>query len=234
MTGVGYHEVILTRDHFRQIALMDKLEIAEVFDAFQERYLDLMNKKSINFIGIFHNHGKEAGASLAHPHSQLMAIPVVSPYVKLELDGAELYHRNNNQCVYCVMAEYEKETKKRLVFENDSFVAFCPFASRAAFEVWLMPKKHKPYFERTNDEEKIKLAEVFQKAISAVYKALKDPPYNFYIHTSPCDGKDYPHYHWHIEILPHTSNWAGFELQTGIEISTIQPEVAAEYLRKML
>ena len=97
-----------------------------------------------------------------------------------------------------------------------------------------MPKKHSPYFERITDQQKIKLAEVFSKALGAIYKALNDPPYNFYIHSSPCDGKDYPHFHWHIEILPHTATWAGFELETGIEISTIQPEVAAEYLRKQI
>ena len=234
MTGTGYHEVIVMRDHYRQMALMEELEIAEVIDAYQERYLNLMSRKSVNFIGIFHNQGIEAGGTVFHPHSQLMAIPVVSPYLKLELDGAELYHRSNKDCVYCVMAEYEKEAKKRLVFENGEFIAFCPFASRAAFEVWIMPKGHNPYFERITNEEKLKLAEVFQKALYSIYKALDNPPYNFYIHTSPCDGKDYPHYHWHIEILPHTSVWAGFELQTGIEISTIQPEVAAEYLRKQL
>ncbi len=234
MIGAGYHEVIVTRDHFRQMALMDALEIAEVFDSYQERYLDLMNKKSVNFISVFHNHGKEAGASIVHPHSQLMAIPVIAPYFKLELDGAELYHRSNRHCVYCVIAEYESEVKKRLVFENDEFIAFCPFASRAAFEVWVMPKNHESYFERISNENKLKLAEVFGKALNSIYKALNDPPYNFYIHTSPCDGRDYPHYHWHIEILPHTSTWAGFELETGIEISTIQPEAAAEYLRKQI
>lgn len=234
MPGIGYHEVIVTRDHHRQLALMDAMEIAEVFDAYQDRYLDLMNKKNVNYIAIFHNHGKEAGASISHPHSQLMAIPVIAPYIKLELDGAENYYRSNKHCVYCIMAEHESEEKKRVVFENEEFIAFCPFASRAAFEVWIMPKKHSPYFERISDEQKIKLAEVFQKGLSSIYKALNDPPYNFYIHTSPCDGKDYSHFHWHIEILPHTSTWAGFELETGIEVSTIQPEVAAEFLRKQL
>jgi UDPglucose--hexose-1-phosphate uridylyltransferase len=234
MSGHGYHEVIVTRDHFRQMALMDTLEVAEVFDAYQERYVALMNKKSVNFIGIYHNHGKEVGATIVHPHSQLVAIPVVSPYIKLELDGAELYKRRNRHCVYCIIAEYEGEKKKRLIFENDEFIAFCPYASRAAFEVWVMPKKHESYFERISNENKLKLAEVFGKALNSIYKALNDPPYNFYIHTSPCDGRDYPHYHWHIEILPHTSTWAGFELETGIEISTIQPEVAAEYLREQL
>jgi UDPglucose--hexose-1-phosphate uridylyltransferase len=234
MTGTGYHEVIVTRDHYKHIALLEPVEIAEIFDAFQDRYLNLMNKKSVNYISIFHNKGKESGGTIFHPHSQLMAIPVISPYVELELNGAELYYRSNRQCVYCIMSEYESEQKKRVVFENDDFIAFCPFASRAAFEVWVMPKKHSPYFERLNDEGKMKLGEVFQKANFAIYKALNDPPYNFYIHTSPCDGKDYPHYHWHIEIIPHTSVWAGFEMETGIEISTIQPEAAAEYLRKQI
>lgn len=231
MEGVGYHELVVTRDHRKQLANLDKLEVAEVLDAYQERYIDLMNKPSVNYIEIFHNHGKEAGASIAHPHSQIMAIPVVSPYVSLELEGAERYHRNNRKCVYCTIGEWESEHGERVVLENDDFLAFCPYSSRAAFEVWVMPKKHKSYFERLTDAEKISLAEVFQGALNRIYKGLDDPAYNFYIHTSPCDGKDYPHFHWHIEILPRTSVWAGFELSTGIEISTIQPETAAEYLR---
>lgn len=233
MDGSGYHELIVTRDHYKQIAQLNVLEVAEIVDAYQERYIDLMNKKSVNYIEIFHNHGKEAGGSISHPHSQLMAIPVISPYVQSELDGAETYYKSNKHCVYCAMIEWETEHKKRVVFENDDFLAYCPFSSRAAFEVWVIPKKHKPYFERTADKEKLALAEALQAAVSKIYKALEDPAYNFYLHTSPCDGKDYPHYHWHIEILPRTSTWAGFELSTGIEISAIQPEVAAEYLRNI-
>ncbi|MDD5396479.1 MAG: galactose-1-phosphate uridylyltransferase [Candidatus Moranbacteria bacterium] len=234
MAGLGYHEIVVTRDHYRQLAIMDVMEIAEVFDAYQDRYLDLMNKKNVNYIAIFHNHGKEAGASISHPHSQLMAIPVVAPYIQLELDGAKKYHKSNKHCVFCTVIEHESLEKKRIVFENDDFIAFCPFASRAAFEVHVMPKFHSPYFERITDEQKVSLAEVFSKALGSVYKALNDPPYNFYIHTAPCDGQDYKNFHWHIEILPHTANWAGFELDTGIEISTLQPEVAAEFLRKQL
>lgn len=232
MSGSGYHEVVVTRDHYRQIANLDPLEVAEIIDAYQDRYISLMSKKSVNYIEIFHNHGKEAGASIEHPHSQLMAIPVVSPGVKLELDGAENYFRANRKCVYCSIAEWELEQKKRVLFENDNFLAFCPFSSRAAFEIWVMPKKHKPYFERITNEEKVDLGEVLGKSIGMIFTTLKDPAYNFYLHTSPCDGKDYPHYHWHIEILPHTATWAGFELSTGIEISTIEPEKAAEELRK--
>ena len=234
MAGAGYHELVVTRDHFRQLATMDVMEVAEVIDAYQDRYLEHMNKKGVNYIAIFHNHGREAGASIPHPHSQIMAIPVVAPYIRLELDGAEKYHKSNKHCAYCVMIEHEISEGKRVVFENEDFIAFCPFASRAAFEIHVMPKKHSPYFERITDQQKVKLAEVFSMALGSVYKSINDPAYNFYIHTAPCDGKDYPHFHWHIEILPHTSSWAGFELETGVEISTIQPEVAAEFLRKQI
>lgn len=232
MDGVGFHELVVTRDHQKPIALMDNINVAEILDAYQDRYINLMNKPGVNYIDIFHNHGKEAGASVAHPHSQIAAVPVISPYVKGELDGAENYWKTNNECVYCTMVKWEVENKKRVIFENENFVAFCPFSSRVAFEVWVMPKNHKPYFERISNEEKEACAEVFQKALAKIHKALNDPPFNFYLHTSPCDGKDYPHYHWHIEILPHTSTWAGFELSTGIEVSTIEPEVASDFLRK--
>lgn len=234
MTGVGYNEIVVTRDKRRSLALLEVWQGAEVFDAYQERYLALMSKKSVNYIQIFHNHGKEAGASIAHPHSQLMAIPVVSPYIDLELKGAERYYRSTKRKVYGVMTEYESEAEKRIVFENEHFIAFCPFASRVAFEVWIVGKRTNPYFERITDKEKFAAAEAMQRALFAIYQGLNDPPYNFYIHTAPCDGKDYPHYQWHIEILPHTAVWAGFELSTGIEISTIQPEKAAEYLRAQL
>ncbi len=234
MTGTGYHEVIVTRDHYNQLATMESWQVAEVLDAYQDRYLSLMKKKSVNYIQIFHNHGKESGASLSHPHSQLMAIPVVSPYIQLELTGAERYFRSTRKKVYSVMAEYESETKTRVVYENDAFIAFCPFASRTAFEVWVMPKKSSPYFERLRDQDKFLAAEVLRSALFAIYRGLGDPSYNFYLHTAPCDGRDYPHYGWHIEILPKTSVWAGFELSTGIEISALEPEKAAEYLRGQL
>ncbi|MGK2849174.1 MAG: galactose-1-phosphate uridylyltransferase [Minisyncoccota bacterium] len=231
LSGTGYHEVIVTRDPVRSLALLDVWQVAEVFDAFQERYLTLMNKKSVRYIQIFHNHGQESGASIAHPHSQLLAIPVISPYLTLELSGANRYHKSTKHNVYQVMIDYEHEAKKRVVYENEHFIAFCPFASRVAFEVWVIGKRPNPYFERITDEEKFALAEIMQKVLLSLYRGLNDPPYNFYIHTAPCDGQDYVAYQWHIEILPHTAVWAGFELSTGIEISTIQPEKAAEYLR---
>ncbi len=234
MNASGYHEIVVTRNHYLDLAQLDPLEVAEVIDAYQDRYLSLMNKKHINYINIFQNHGKEAGASVSHPHSQIIAIPVISPGLKLELNGAQSYWKANKKCVYCIILEWELSHKKRLLFENDSFAVFCPFSSRVAFEVWVVPKKHRPYFERITNEEKIDLGEALGNALRSIHVALDDPAYNYYIHTSPCDGKDYPHYHWHIEILPHTATWAGFELSTGVEISTIRPEDAVEHLKQAL
>lgn len=233
MEGVGYHELIITREHDKTFGQMSVENLAELVDSFRTRYLELMNKKSVNYIMIIHNHGKKAGASQPHPHCQLFAIPVISPGVNLELRGAESYYRTKRNCVFCTMVEWEKKEKRRIVFENDYFIVFTPYASRSAFELWIMPKKHSPYFERVNNKEEWELGEALKQAMEKLYYGLNNPSINFYLHTSPCDGKDYDHYHWHIEILPRTSIWAGFELATGIEVSAMVPEEAAAFLRNV-
>jgi UDPglucose--hexose-1-phosphate uridylyltransferase len=208
-------------------------KIKQVIDAYQERYLALMNEKLINYVSIFHNHGKEAGASIFHPHSQIIATPVIDPDLRRSLDGSQHFFEAQGKCVHCAMLEWDLEEKSRIIFENDKFVVLSPFAAKVAFETRIYPKEHKAYFERIKEDEKIKLAEALQVALNKICKGLVDPAYNFFIHTSPCDGKSYDHYHWHFEILPKTSVWAGFELGTGIQISTIEPEKAAEYLRNI-
>jgi UDPglucose--hexose-1-phosphate uridylyltransferase len=232
MDGVGFHEVVVTRDHTRDMSQFSKKEIKEVIDAYQERYLELMNEKFVNYISIFHNHGPEAGASIAHPHSQIMAIPVTDPDIQNSLIGSRRYWDYHQKCIHCEIIKWDKEDGRRIVFENDEFLVLCPFASRMAFEIRIYPKTHLSYFERVNETQKLALAEAFQVALKKLRGALGDFSYNFFLRTSPCDGKDYSHYHWHFEILPRTAIQAGFEFGAGIEISTIEPEKAAEYLRK--
>ena len=232
MDGVGFHEVVDTRDHKKQIAQFSVGQIKEVIDAYQERYLDLMNEEFVNYISIFHNHGHEAGASLGHPHSQIITLPVIDPDLQSSISGSKNYFSGQKKCVHCVMLEQDLKDGKRIVFENSDFVVLVPFASKIAFETRIYPKEHHAYFERITGGQKESLAEAFKAALEKLYKGLGDPAYNFFIHTAPCDGKNYDHYHWHLEILPKTQIWAGFELGAGIEISTICPETAAEYLRK--
>ncbi|MFH1462219.1 MAG: galactose-1-phosphate uridylyltransferase [bacterium] len=232
MNAVGFHEVVVTRDHRKSLGQFRIELVKEVFDVYQKRYLDLMGKKFVNHISIFHNHGKAAGASIFHPHSQIITTPLIDIDLQRALSNSEDYFRKNKECAYCQMNEWERKVKKRIVFENKEFLVVCPFASKAAFQMIISPKRHFPYFERMTEKEKYYLAEAFQKALSKLYKGLNNPAYNFYLHTSPCDGKDYSFYHWHWTILPKTSAWAGFEIGTRMEISTIEPEKAAKYLRK--
>ncbi len=232
INAAGFHEVVITRDHKKSLGQLSTKEVKEVFDAYQKRYLDLMNKNFVNYISIFHNHGKEAGASIAHPHSQIITTPLIDVDLKRALLNSESYYKNTGKCIYCQMNEWERKVKKRIVFENKEFLVVCPFASKSAFQVIISPKKHLSYFEKITEKEKQQLAEAFQKTLKKLYQGLADPAYNFYLHTAPCDGKDYPFYHWHWTILPKTATWAGFELGARMEISTIEPEKAAAYLRK--
>lgn len=230
--GFGYHEVVVTADHARQMALFSKEETKMVVDLYQERYLDLINKRFIKYVSIFHNHGRKAGATVAHPHSQIIAIPVLDPHLRNSLDGAENFYRSQGKCVYCTMLEWDLKDGQRIIYENDKFVVLCPFAPQVSFEVRIYPKQHQPYFEKIDDDDKDLFADALRKALSKVYKALGDPAYNFYIHTAPLSKEGYDSYHWHLNILPKTATWAGFELGAGIEISTIKPEDAAAFLKK--
>lgn len=232
MDAVGYHEVVVTRPHRRQLAQFSQEKVREVVEAYHQRYLDLYQEDFVNYVFIFHNHGAEAGASIAHPHSQIITTPLIDADLKGALKNAKSYYQENRECPYCKANEWELEQEKRVVFENEKFVVVCPFASRSDFQTIVSPKKHLSDFEKITEEEKDQLAEALRQALARLYQGLGDPPYNFYLHTAPCDGDSYDYYHWHFTILPKTSVWAGFELGAGMEISTIEPETAAQYLRE--
>jgi len=235
MNAAGFHEVVITRDHNRHIPNLSVDEVAEIIDAYQERYLDLMNKRFINYISIFHNYGREAGASLEHPHSQLMALTVIDPDIRRSLRGSKEYHQKNKRCVHCTMIEWEIEQNNRIILKNDDFVAYVPFVSRIPLEIRIFPIEHGAYFERIKEKEKFNLAAILKEALQRLHEVLgEDTAYNFFIHTAPCDGLDYGHYHWHIEILPviKTAIQAGFEKGARIEIVPITPEDSAKKLRE--
>lgn len=230
--GVGSHEVFILRDHKRYIPDLDAEEMINLVRAYRERYRSLEHEKCVAYVLVFHNHGREAGASLPHPHSQLIAMPVIPPDVSRSLRGSERFFHEHGTCVHCEMIQYELRVKKRIIDENERFVAFTPFASKMAFEIRVAPKIHQPNFGMLEDDDLALAAKMLQKQLTRLRNGLNDPAYNFFIHTAP-DGEKHGHYHWHIEILPKTSIWAGFEMGTGIEISAIAPEDAAAFLRKV-
>lgn len=232
INAVGFHEIAVTRAHDKHLALLLMEQVKEVIDGYQTRYLELMGKPLVKHIFIFHNHGREAGASVYHPHSQIITTPLIDADLRKALFNAKNYFKKHKRCVYCQMNTWEQKSNKRIVFENKDFLVVCPFASKVAFEMIISPKKHLSHFERISEAQKSALAEAFKIALYKLYKGLGNPSYNFYLHTAPFGKEDYSYYHWHWTILPKTAIHAGFELGAQMEISTIEPEKAAEYLRK--
>lgn len=231
--GVGHHEVFVYRDHSRSLADFSDSEMAHAMDAFRQRYRVLREEDCVEYISMFHNHGKEAGASLAHPHSQLIATPVIPPQVAQSILGSHRYFSEHGRCAHCAVLDFERANGKRIVLESKRFVAFCPFASRTAFEVRVFPKEHEMSFGRTSDTSIASVAPLLRDVLKRISVALGDPALNFFIHTAPTHGEHFEYYHWHLEIIPKTAIWAGFEISTGIEISAVSPETAAGYLRRV-
>jgi len=229
--GRGFHEVVITRNHYNHIGLLPEERVREILRAYLTRYLALKKEGCVKYISIFHNHGRKSGASLTHPHSQLVAIPIVPSRIRRSLIGSRIFYKKHKKCVHCAMLDWEREDKKRIVLENNDFIAVCPFISRKAYEVRIFPKKHSSHFERIGESKIQALAQLFQEVFARFFRNVNNPPYNFYLHTAPVDSKAYAYYHWHFEVLPKVEVGAGFELGTGIEISTLEPERAAAILR---
>lgn len=233
MEGVGHHDLVITRDHHTNFAHLSPARADLVFRAFQERYHMLAEDPCSAYVSIFHNWGSKAGASIYHPHFQIIALPIVPPDVEHSLEGSSRYFQRNRSCVHCAMLTWEHQEKRRIIFENDEAIVFAPFVSREPFELRVFPKTHSSYFEDATPRVRAAVAEALQHALRAIETNLRDPDYNFFIHTSPIQHKSsYHHYHWHIEIQPKISVSAGFELGTGIEITVVDPDEAATILKK--
>lgn len=232
LPAVGYHEVIVTRDHNKTISEMTLDEIQLILEAYKERYRILAKDPCVKYILIFHNQGAAAGASLQHPHSQLIALPVIDPDVSRSLNGSLNFYKTHKKCIHCVMIENELKDGERIIEKNEHFIAVVPFAPRVSYEVRIYPLHHEPHFEDLDKKLFYSLASSLKNALSRLNIVLKKPDYNFFVHTAPVGGNA-GHYHWHIEILPRGFQWAGLELGGGVEVVAVAPEEAAENLRKV-
>jgi UDPglucose--hexose-1-phosphate uridylyltransferase len=231
--GTGYHDIVITRDHYKNFPALSLSEATEVLSVMQERYKMVAEDPRVAYVSIFHNWGPTAGASLYHPHYQMISIPVIPPDVNHSLKGSERYYLENGKCAHCAIIEKESEQKKRIIFENDNAIAFLPFVSREPFEIRVFPKQHESYFEDCAENILAGVAEALQKSLTMLENKLGDVDYNFFIHTSPVKDKEkFSYYHWHIEIQPKISTLGGFELATGIEITIIDPDDGAVFLKE--
>lgn len=234
MNGIGAHEVIIeTPDHGRQMKDLSNAELTEVLFAFKARILDLRNDLRFRYILLFKNHGHLAGASLDHPHSQLIALPVVPRQVIEEIEGAKRHYELKERCIFCDVVGQERRDRSRLIFENDDFVAFAPYAPRSPFETWIVPRRHESNFEAEPKDRLGQCAQVLGTTLRRLCSALGDPAYNFIVHSNPLRDASSPSYHWHLEVMPALSQVAGFEWGSGFHINPVPPEEAAEFLRKV-
>jgi UDPglucose--hexose-1-phosphate uridylyltransferase len=232
MSGVGAHEVIIESPaHERDLADLEEKQVEDVLWAYRDRMVDLRRDIRLRYVMIFKNSGRAAGASLDHPHSQLIALPIVPRNVRDELDGCSQHWQYKERCIYCDIVRQEISSGERVIHENPDFVVLAPFAPRSPFETWILPRLHDPHFEDCRKMEYAHLAEALRMTLRKLRLALGDPPYNFILHTAPFTEEPYPYYHWHLEIMPALTKVAGFEWGSGFYINPMPPETAAQFLR---
>ncbi|MBI2944753.1 MAG: galactose-1-phosphate uridylyltransferase [Candidatus Wallbacteria bacterium] len=231
MTGIGAHEVFIeTPLHDTAFAELSIEQLEKVLWAYRSRTDELSRDPRIKYVLVFKNNGRAAGASLEHPHSQLIATPVVPRRVQEELAGAESYYAYKERCVYCDILSQELAARARVCVEGKHFVLLTPFASRFPYEMLLLPKDHQADFTSAGADQLSDLARVLRDGCAAMGRQLDDPPYNFMIHTAPVSHTAREYYHWHIEIIPRLTRVAGFEWGSGFYINPVPPEDAARQL----
>ena len=244
VNGIGAHEVIVeTPDHYRAAADASPEELALVFRAWRERIVDLRRDIRIRYVLLFKNHGREAGASLYHPHSQLIATPIIPTVLVQELNVAREHWAHKERCIFCDFIQQERALGERIAVETDRFVLIEPFASSFPFETWIFPKTHSHDFALSSDQNLLDLARVVRDFLRRIRTLLSDPPYNLILHTapSPHPRPGQPQYwstieydfHWHIEFIPRITRIAGFEWGSGFSINPTPPEEAARFLREV-
>jgi UDPglucose--hexose-1-phosphate uridylyltransferase len=229
--AVGHHEVLIeSPDHNEHPAVARLSQLTHVVNTYVDRLKALSSKPYVKYVSIFRNHGSEAGASLSHVHSQIIATPTTPVIVSNELKESREFYEAKGNCVFCDILEKEKKGT-RFIWENESFVAFAPWAAVHPFEFWILPKKHKKTLLDLQLKTVKDLARALKVCLGGLNSLLNDPPYNCGFHIAPNNGKADAFYHWHLEVYPKLTIWAGFEKSTGIFINVVPPEDSAQSLK---
>jgi UDPglucose--hexose-1-phosphate uridylyltransferase len=252
--GYGRHEVIIDHhSHGIRLCEMSEAHLALLFSTYRERMEQLYRSNNrLRYVLTFKNFGPAAGASIAHTHSQIIAMPVVPDNVQAEVRNSRLYYQKTHHCIFCSMIDealtfettiYDRqsgEVRKRInvgqfvIERGNRFIAIKPFASRFEWEVSILPLFHAGDFVSMQREDFLDFARVLRRTMARINAVLGGVQYNYFLHSLP-HGSEYADshasYHWHIEICPRTSIPTGFELGSGLFVNTVSPEEAAEKLR---
>lgn len=240
MNSIGANEIVIeTADHNTPPEDIGAEQILKVITVYRDRLSDLEKDARLRYVFVFKNHGKAAGAIFSHPHSQIVATPIIPKRIKEELDGAKQYYAYKERCVFCDMMREELRMGDRVIYETRDFIAFCPFAPKFPFEFWILPKRHNCAYQDITGSESEDLSLMMMTMIKKLRRVLNNPPYNFVIHTAPnrIPRKNHWHtlgedFHWHIEVMPRLRRMSGFEWGSGFYVLTTSPEEGAKYLRE--
>lgn len=234
ITGIGAHEVVIdTNSHTKGIDELEIGAVSNIFRTFKQRILDLKKDIRVRYIQVFKNHGIRAGATISHPHSQVVGMPVVPARINERIENAKAHYNTKERCIFCDIIFHESEHRKRVLFETSDYIVMSPYASRFPFELVIYPRVHSASFEETGDEGIQKLAAVFRDTLRKINKALEHPAYNLLLHNAPFDIDYQNYFHWHWELIPLISGTGGFELGTYTYINPTPPEEAIEVLKKI-
>ena len=229
--AIGHHEVLIeSPNHDEHPGEARISQLTHVINAYLDRLKALSSKTYVRYVSIFRNHGREAGASLSHAHTQIIAAPFVPAILEEELGACTKKWKENEECAFCNILKRERDSQ-RFVWENKSFLVFAPWASVHPLEFWIAPKRHQPTLMDISNDEVEDLAKVLRLSFGGLKSLLNDPPYNFVFHLSP-SMKHRESYHWHLEVYPKLAIWAGFEKSSGVYINTVQSEDAAADLKE--
>ena len=234
VNGFGVHDVIIeTPDHSQVLARMPDSYVAEILRIYKTRYDELSLDPRIAHITIFKNHGTDAGTSLEHPHSQMIATPVISLQVRERFQHALRHFDDFGECMFCQMIQEELDEQTRIVAVSEHFVALELYASPAPFCTHIYPRRHMASFGDVSAAEMNDLARMLRSTLAKLYHGLEDPDFNFTIRSAPAENFGVKYFHWYLSVIPRLTRVAGFELGSGMFINTVLPEAAAEFLRKV-
>ena len=233
--GIGAHEVVIDNPkHNEQLPFFSDKQIQELFLMYRERYLNLRVNPKFKYIIIFKNSGANAGTSIDHSHSQIIATPVIPLTLRNNISQARFYYDEVGRCIFCDMIQAEIVDGRRIILQTSDFIVFHPFASTSPFETWIMPLSHEPCFSNMSVDKTKDLAVIVKKILKGMHDALNDPDYNFVFNNPPIADEKEDYYHWSLRIIPRLTMKAGFEIGTGMSINTAIPEETAEFMRGFL
>ncbi|MCL4493176.1 MAG: galactose-1-phosphate uridylyltransferase [Nitrospirae bacterium] len=239
MNSIGANEIIIESPQHTICAEDSGIaQMSRVITTYKYRLSELEKDPRLRYTHLCKDCGRAAGEGYRHPHSQIIATPVIPKGIKDELDGAKAYFYYKERCIFCDIADEEMRTGKRIIMDTANFIAFTPFAPRFPFEYWILPKKHNCAFQDIRNEEVEDLGFILMSTLKKMKYVLHDPPYSYVLHTAPnrVPRKDHWHtlgddFHWHIEVMPQLLKKSGFELSSEFYIMATSPEDAADYLK---